>query len=52
MNPFPKILIFSPSASGGIAEHTYYQARALEQAGAKVVCLVSPLFLGARKKEN
>jgi len=48
-NPSPKILIFSPSASGGIAEHTYYQARALEMAGAKVSCLVSPAFFVGRK---
>ena len=48
-NPLPKILIFSPSASGGIAEHTYYQARALEKAGAKVVCLTPPSFLDRRK---
>lgn len=45
----PKILIFSSSSSGGIAEHTYYQAKALERAGAKVTCLVSPSFLGGRK---
>ncbi len=51
MNPFPKILIFSPSASGGIAEHTFYQARALEKAGAKVVCLVPPSFSGGRNTD-
>ena len=44
-----KVLIFSPSASGGIAEHTFYQARALEKAGATVTCLVPPSFLGGRK---
>lgn len=44
----PKILILSPSSSGGIAEHTYYQAKALERAGAKVICLVSPSFLHGR----
>lgn len=49
MKEIPKILIFSPSASGGIAEHTYYQARALEKAGAKVVCLTPPSFLDGRK---
>ena len=48
---FPKILIFSPSSSGGIAEHTYYQAKALEKAGATVICLVSPSFLGRRRTE-
>ncbi len=45
----PRVLIFSPSASGGIAEHTLYQARALELAGAKVSCLVSSAFLVGRK---
>jgi glycosyltransferase involved in cell wall biosynthesis len=49
--PSPKILIFSPSSSGGVAEHTYYQARALEKAGAKVICLVSPSFLAGRKTD-
>jgi glycosyltransferase involved in cell wall biosynthesis len=43
-----EILIFSPSVSGGVAEHTFYQARALEKAGAKVVCLVGPSFLAGR----
>lgn len=44
----PTILLFSPSVSGGIAEHTFYQANALEQAGAKVTCLVAPSFLDGR----
>jgi glycosyltransferase involved in cell wall biosynthesis len=51
MRSSPKILIFSPSASGGIAEHTYYQAKALEKAGAKVVSLVPPLFLCGRNTD-
>lgn len=51
VNPTPKVLIFSPSSTGGIAEHTYYQARALEKAGAKVICLVPPSFLGGRKTD-
>ncbi len=51
MNNVPKVLIFAPSASGGIAEHTYYQANALEKEGAKVICLVSPSFLNGRKTE-
>jgi glycosyltransferase involved in cell wall biosynthesis len=42
------ILLFSPSVSGGIAEHTFYQAGALEKAGAKVICLVAPSFLAGR----
>lgn len=44
----PAILIFAPSVSGGLAEHTVYQARALEKAGAKVTCLVAPSFLEGR----
>jgi glycosyltransferase involved in cell wall biosynthesis len=44
----PEILFFSPSADGGIAEHTLYQANALAKAGAKVICLVSPAFLHGR----
>jgi glycosyltransferase involved in cell wall biosynthesis len=51
MKSSPKILIFSPSSSGGIAEHTFYQAKALEKNGAKVLCLVSPSFLDGRKSE-
>jgi glycosyltransferase involved in cell wall biosynthesis len=47
----PKILIFAPSSSGGIAEHTFYQGRALEKGGAKVICLVAPSFLGGRKTD-
>ena len=51
MNPTKKILIFAPSSSGGIAEHTHYQADALVKAGADVTCLVSPSFLKGRKTE-
>jgi hypothetical protein len=47
-NGLPTILLFSPSVSGGIAEHTFYQARALEKAGAKVTCLIAPSFLDGR----
>lgn len=47
----PKILIFSPTSSGGIAEHTYYQAHALKKAGADVTFLASPSFLGGRKTD-
>lgn len=47
----PIVLIFSSSASGGIAEHTYYQAKALEKAGVKVVCLAPPSFLEGRKTQ-
>jgi glycosyltransferase involved in cell wall biosynthesis len=48
MKAAPKILLFSPSTSGGIAEHTLYQAKALEKAGAKVTCLIAPSFLDGR----
>jgi glycosyltransferase involved in cell wall biosynthesis len=51
MNPARKVLIFAPSSSGGIAEHTHYQADALVKAGAHVTCLVSPSFLKGRKAE-
>ena len=51
MSKKPKLLFFSPASSGGIAEHTYYQAKALEKAGVKVICLVSPSFLGGRKTD-
>jgi len=47
----PEILFFSPSANGGIAEHTFYQAKALAKAGAKVICLVPPAFLCRRGTE-
>src|SRR5215469_15820782 len=47
----PEILFFSPSANGGIAEHTSYQAKALKKAGAKVICLVPPAFLHGRETE-
>jgi glycosyltransferase involved in cell wall biosynthesis len=48
MSAEPKILIFCPSIDGGIPEHAYYQANALEKAGAKVTCLVAPGFLEGR----
>jgi glycosyltransferase involved in cell wall biosynthesis len=44
----PVILVFSPTVSGGLAEYAVYQGRALEQAGAGVVCLVAPSFLNGR----
>jgi glycosyltransferase involved in cell wall biosynthesis len=57
-----KILIFSPTPSGGLAEHAHYQARALhriahlscvdiEKPKAEVTLLCSPDFLDARKVE-
>ena len=48
MSDKPAILIFAPSVNGGIAEHTFYQARALAQAGARITCLVAPSFLAGR----
>lgn len=48
MNPLPKILFFSPSARGGIAEHNFYQARALKKAGAKVICLANNHLVSER----
>jgi hypothetical protein len=57
-----KLLIFSPSPTGGLAEHAHYQARAfhgsanrsgadLEKPNAEVTILCSPDFLDARKVE-
>lgn len=46
-----RILFFSPSSIGGIAEHTFYQANALEKSGAKVICLVPSAFLNGREVE-
>jgi glycosyltransferase involved in cell wall biosynthesis len=42
------ILFFAPSVGGGLAEYVFYQAEALEKAGAKVTCLTSPSFLNGR----
>jgi len=47
-SPQPAILIFAPSSTGGIAEYTIYQARALKRTGAGVLCLVAPSFLKGR----
>lgn len=44
----PRILIYAPHARGGLAEHVFYQSRALAKAGAEVRCLVSPSYLGGR----
>jgi glycosyltransferase involved in cell wall biosynthesis len=44
----PELLIFSPSVGGGLAEYVFHQAEALENAGAKVTCLISPSFLKGR----
>lgn len=47
-----KVMLFTPSALGGIAEHSHYQARALEKArdaSLSVVMLCSPNFLEGRR---
>jgi glycosyltransferase involved in cell wall biosynthesis len=49
VNRLPKILIFAPNATGGLAEYTFYQASALEKTGAKVICLTSDSFLAGRR---
>jgi glycosyltransferase involved in cell wall biosynthesis len=46
-----KVILFAPSAYGGIAEHTFYQAGALHKAGPEVICLVPPAFLDGRETE-
>ncbi len=51
MSAGKKILIFAPSSHGGLAEYTFYQARALQLLGAKVICLTSPDFLDGRKAD-
>jgi glycosyltransferase involved in cell wall biosynthesis len=45
------ILFFAPSVGGGLAEYVFYQATALDKAGAKVTCLVAPSFLNGRQTE-
>ena len=42
-------MIFSPAAHGGVAEHTFYQANALNKAGAVVIVLVPSAFLNGRE---
>lgn len=44
----PDVLIFAPTAAGGLAEHVYYQGRALVEAGARVHCLAAHDFLNGR----
>jgi glycosyltransferase involved in cell wall biosynthesis len=50
-----KILLFSPAAVGGIAEHAHYQARAIagpkDESISEVVMLCSGEFLNGRKVE-
>lgn len=44
-----EILIFAPTAHGGIAEYAFCQARALHQAGVSLLLLASPDFLAGRE---
>lgn len=44
----PSIVIFSPAIGGGLAEHTFYQARAFKSFGVEVRCLVADGFLEGR----
>ena len=44
-----KVLVFAPMPSGGLAEHAYYQARALDKLGLGVICLASKQFLPWRE---
>lgn len=44
----PDILIFAPTAAGGLAEHVYYQGRALVEAGLRVHCVAAHNFLDGR----
>jgi glycosyltransferase involved in cell wall biosynthesis len=46
-----RILIFAPTPGGGLAEHVFYQARALQKAGCQVRCLTTRSFLAGRKTE-
>jgi len=46
-----KVLLFAPTPAGGLAEHAYYQARALHKMGAQVSCLTTRTFLAGRKLE-
>lgn len=44
----PDVLIFAPTAVGGLAEHVYYQGRALVEAGVSVHCIAAHNFLNGR----
>ena len=46
-----RILIFAPTPAGGLAEHVFYQARALHQLGLSVTCLTTGSFLSGREAE-
>lgn len=44
----PRILIHAPTPAGGLAEHVFYQAGALQRLGAEVHCLAARSFLAGR----
>ena len=44
----PDILVFAPTSFGGLAEHVFYQVRALHRLGVTVLCLASRDFLAGR----
>lgn len=45
----PKVLVYASMPSGGIAEHTYYQAKELNRLGWTTICLATPSFLDGRE---
>jgi glycosyltransferase involved in cell wall biosynthesis len=47
----PDVLLFAPTPFGGLAEHSFYQGRALQKSGAKVLCLASRKYLDGRPCE-
>jgi glycosyltransferase involved in cell wall biosynthesis len=46
-----KVLLFAPTPSGGLAEHVFYQAQALQKSGLEVICLATGTFLSRRQVE-
>jgi glycosyltransferase involved in cell wall biosynthesis len=44
-----RALVFAPTPSGGLAEHVFYQARALDKLGLAVTCLTTRSFLAGRE---
>jgi glycosyltransferase involved in cell wall biosynthesis len=44
----PDILIFAPTHSGGLAEYSFYQGRALHRLGARLMCLAARDYLSSR----
>ena len=49
MSSKKKVLIYASIPSGGIAEHVYYQAKALNRMGYKIICLSTSTFLEGRE---